>query len=111
MSTAVASRTVRRRHVGPSYLRYLPDRRGRPGHERCRAMRSQRARLEAVALNRILTCDGEPTGMVSATAPDAPGRLSWSPCGSHRLPGDVASGRDCAPGRGVGARQVPWMTL
>lgn len=30
-----------------------------------------RARLENVALNLVLTCEGEPAGMVSATAPEA----------------------------------------
>lgn len=29
-----------------------------------------RARLEAVPLNLVITCDGEPAGMVSATAPE-----------------------------------------
>jgi ribosomal protein S18 acetylase RimI-like enzyme len=34
-----------------------------------------RARLEGVALNLILTLAGEPAGMVSATAPNAEGRI------------------------------------
>lgn len=55
-----------------------------------------RARLEAVALNLILSCDGEPAGMVSATAPDAQGQVElislW-----------IASS---ARGRGVGDEAV-----
>lgn len=36
-----------------------------------------RARLRDVALNLVLTRDGAPVGMVSATAPDDEGRVVW----------------------------------
>lgn len=54
-----------------------------------------RARLEGVALNLVLTCDGEAVGMVSATAPDGdrPAELisMWvAPTGRGRGVGDEA---------------------
>jgi RimJ/RimL family protein N-acetyltransferase len=54
-----------------------------------------RGRLEGVALNLVLTCDDEPVGMVSATAPDDvhPAELisMWvAPTGRGRGAGDEA---------------------
>jgi ribosomal protein S18 acetylase RimI-like enzyme len=54
-----------------------------------------RARLEEVALNFVIACDGEPVGMVSATAPDGDHAAElislWvSPIGRGRGVGDEA---------------------
>lgn len=54
-----------------------------------------RARLEAVALNLVLTVDGAPVGMVSATTPDADGAVElislWvAPAARGRGVGDEA---------------------
>jgi ribosomal protein S18 acetylase RimI-like enzyme len=57
-----------------------------------------RGRLDGVGLNLVLTLDGEPTGMVSATAPGADGAVQlislWvSPAGRGRGVGDEAVGQ------------------